>query len=161
MRISTFTSVLLSFLFLGGCATLSAGKNNVYDMQQQAQVAYNGGDDVRAENLLLGLARAVPNDAETWFTLGNLYARSNRPDQAAEAYQKVLMLNRGDPRAWHNMGIVRLRQAWAAFILAYDLFPADSEAHAKVDELIKAMEKMPLEGLRSAPQSALEPEGKK
>jgi tetratricopeptide (TPR) repeat protein len=161
MRISIVISVLSSFLFLGGCASLPAGQNNVYETQQQAQLAYNGGDDVGAENLLLGLVRAVPNDAETWLTLGNLYARSNRPDQAAEAYQKVLMLNRGDPRAWHNMGIVRLRQAWAAFILAYDLFPAGSEAHAKVDELIKAMEKMPLEGLRRARQSAPESEGKK
>lgn len=161
MRISIIISILSSFLFLGGCASLPAGQNNVYETQQQAHLAFSGGDDVRAENLLLGLVRAVPNDAETWLTLGNLYARSNRPDQAAEAYQKVLMLNRGDPRAWHNMGIVRLRQAWAAFILAYDLFPADSEAHAKVNELIKAMEKMPLEGLRRTPQSAPESEGKK
>jgi predicted Zn-dependent protease len=161
MRISTIIWAVLSFPFLGGCAAIRADQNNVYDMQQQAQLAYVGGDDARAENLLLGLARAVPNDAETWLTLGNLYARSNRPDQAAEAYQKVLMLHRGDPRAWHNMGIVRLRQAWAAFILAYDLFPADSDAHAKVDELIKAMEKMPLEGLHRTPPSALESEGKK
>ena len=69
------------------------------------------------------------------------------------------MLNSRDPRAWHNIGVVRLRQAWAAFIQAHDLFPSDSPLNAKVEELIKAMEKMPLEGLnRTKPVTALGPD---
>jgi len=140
--------LLLPILLLSGCAMLPAQHGDLYDMQRDARAAYEGNENERAEKLLLGLVRAVPNDAETWFYLGNLYARTNRPDEAVDAYQKSLMLNRGDPRAWHNLGIVRLRQAWAAFIRTADLTHPGNPLHDKADTLIGAMEKMPLEGLK-------------
>jgi cytochrome c-type biogenesis protein CcmH/NrfG len=132
---------------LGGCALLGEGSGNLYDLRREAQMAYGGAEDERAEKLLQALSRAAPNDSETWFYLGNLYARTNRPEQAVEAYQKALMINRGDSRAWHNIGVVRLREAWAAFIQAFDVSAPDNPLHAKVEALISAMEKIPLEGL--------------
>lgn len=141
-------SALLAMLLLSACSTMPAEPGNLYEMRREAQVAYENSEDARAEKLLLGLARAVPNDAETWFYLGNLYARSNRPDDAIHAYQKSLMLNGRDPRAWHNMGVVRLREAWAAFIQTYDMTEPGDPLHGKAETIIDTMEKIPLEGLR-------------
>lgn len=158
-------AAILLLLWLGGCAMLPAETGNLYELKRDAQVAYAGNEDDRAEKLLLGLTRAVPNDGEAWFYLGNLYARSNRPEQAAQAYQKALMLNGNDARAWHNLGVVRLREAWAAFIQAHGLTAPGDPLGAKLEELIRAMETMPLEGLRRAPKAqapaAARDEGKK
>ena len=86
-------AVLPLVLLLGGCAMLPGDTGNLYELRRDAQLAYTGGEDQRAEKLLVGLTRAVPNDAEAWFYLGNLYARTNRPELATQAYQKSLMLN--------------------------------------------------------------------
>jgi tetratricopeptide (TPR) repeat protein len=140
-------AALLAALLLNGCAMLPGQQGNVYDLQREAQLAYGASEDDRAERLLLGLSRAAPNDPEAWFYLGNLYARTGRPELAVDAYQKTLMLNRGDARAWHNIGVVRLREAWAAFIQAFNASTPDNPMLAKVEVLISAMEKIPLEGL--------------
>lgn len=153
--------ILVPALLLGGCAMLPGDTGNLYDLRRDAQLAYTGGEDQRAEKLLIGLTRAVPNDAEAWFYLGNLYARTNRPDLATHAYQKSLMLNGGDARAWHNIGVVRVREAWAAFIQAHSLSRSDDPLHAKLEALIGAMEKIPLEGLSRSAQPAAPADAKK
>lgn len=135
----------LLLLLSSGCALLPQG--DIYELHRNAQLAYTAEEDGRAETLLLGLARAAPNDPETWFYLGNLYARTSRPQQAVEAYQKSLMLNSTDARVWHNVGIVRIREAWAAFIQAQALVNADEPLRAKLESLVSAMEKLPLEDL--------------
>jgi predicted Zn-dependent protease len=147
--------VLTGVLMLNGCGAFSDDQyGNIYDLRREAQLAYGASEDERAEKLLLGLSRAAPNDPETWLYLGNLYARTNRPEQANNAYQKSLMLNNGDPRAWHNMGVVKLREAWAAFIQAFNASKPDEALHAKVEQLISAMEKIPMEGLSRKPNTA-------
>ncbi len=148
-------ALLSALLPAGGCALLPNEQGSLYDLRREAQVAYAGNQDERAEKLLLGLSRAAPNDGETWFYLGNLYARSARPELATQAYQKALMLNPGDARAWHNIGVVRLREAWAAFIQAHGLVGPDDPLHARLEALIATMEKLPLDGLqRKVPPAA-------
>jgi cytochrome c-type biogenesis protein CcmH/NrfG len=151
-----FALVLLPLL-LSACSVLQPQANDVYELREKAQVAYIGEQDDKAEKLLLGLARSAPSEPETWFTLGNLYARTNRPDQAVDAYQKALMLNSTDAKVWHNLGVVRVRQAWAAFAQSYALIkdnPGDEKLRAKVQGLIAAMEQLPLEGLNRADKAA-------
>ena len=94
---------------------------DVFDLQRSAVLAYDAGEDARAEALYQGLARAAPGDPETWLRLGNLYARHDRPDDAADAYQHALLLNPGDNRLWYNLGVIRQRQASAAYIRANEL----------------------------------------
>lgn len=147
-------ALLAPLLLLNACAMLGEERGNLYDMRREAQIAYAGNQDDRAEKLLLGLTRSVPNDPEAWFYLGNLYARTNRPERAAEAYQKALMLNQGDAKAWHNIGVVRLREAWAAFIQAYEASTPGDPLHAKLESLIGAMEQIPLDGLKRTSKPA-------
>ncbi|WP_269532030.1 tetratricopeptide repeat protein [Chitinimonas sp. BJYL2] len=109
-------------------------------MHRDAEAAYQDGDDVRSEKLLQALLRTAPNDAETWFRLANLYARSDRPEQATEAYQRSLMLNPADSRAWHNLAVVRLRQAQAALTQAHATAGEDDTLRAKTAAMIDLLQ---------------------
>jgi cytochrome c-type biogenesis protein CcmH/NrfG len=146
----------LLLLLLNACSVMPS--SDIYALRDQAQVAYAGEQDDRAETLLLGLSRAAPNEPETWFYLGNLYARTNRPEKAVDAYQKALLLNSTDAKVWHNLGVVRVREAWAAFVQAHNLVQSDDPLRGKLEALIDSMEKIPLDGLqRSAKTPAISP----
>lgn len=144
---------LLALWLLAGCSALPVGgeRENVYGLQRDALAAYEGDENAKAETLFLALLRTAPNDAVSWFYLGNLYARTERPEQAVEAYQKSLLLNSADPRPWHNLGVIRLRQARAAFIQAFDLTRPEDALHGKVEALIESMEKIPVDAMRGKP----------
>lgn len=135
LRLAPFLACLP---FLAACAT-----DDVYEMHQSALLAYESGADARAEALYQGLARSAPNDPETWLRLGNLYARSNRPDKAGEAYERGLLLAPGDARLWYNLGIIRQRQAHAAFIMAHqyidDADPLQATTKAMIERLAPAV----------------------
>ena len=135
LRVAPFLACLP---LLAGCAT-----DDVYEMHQSALLAYESGADARAEALYVGLARSAPNDPETWLRLGNLYARSNRPDKAGEAYERGLLLAPGDARLWYNLGIIRQRQAHAAFIMAHqyidDADPLQAKAKVMIERLAPAV----------------------
>ena len=129
---------------LGGCSMIDhRGTEDVLRMQREAQAAFDNGEDARAEVLFKALARATPNDAETWLRLGNLYARTNNPEQAVEAYLKSLSLNSNDSRAWNNLGIMRLRQSWASLIRANSLADPKDNAYATSSEIVRALEQLP------------------
>ncbi len=127
-------TVLLS---ITACSTPTVIGGNVFDLQRNAALAYESGQDARAESLYQGLARAAPNDPEIWLRLGNLYARSNKPDDAADAYQHGLLLNPNDQRLWYNLGIIRQRQAHAALIQANQLVEKDDPLYTKTEALIE------------------------
>lgn len=126
--------VLAALPFLAACAS-----GDLYEMHQSAVLAYDSGENARAEALYQGLARSAPNDPETWLRLGNLYARSNRPHDAAEAYLRGTLLAPGDSRFWYNLGIIRQRQAHASFIQAHMLISKDDPLHAKSKALIEQL----------------------
>lgn len=151
-------SCVWAISLLAGCSMLPTAldKENAYELQRQALVAYDDGENAKAERMLQAVLRVSPNDPLTLFYLGNLYARTDRPDQAMETYQKSLMLNPTDPRPWHNMGVIRLRQARAAFIQTFDLTRPEDPLHGRVEALIGAMEKIPLDAMR---EKSAEPKG--
>jgi Flp pilus assembly protein TadD len=154
------TVAVLLCAALAGCAALDhRASDDLVKMQREAQAAFDNGEDARAETLLRALARAMPNDAETWLRLGNLYARTNNPDQAVDAYLKSLSLNSNDSRAWNNLGIVRLRQSWAALIRANSLADPKDPAFATSSEIVKALEQLPsIADLKAAkPAAGAEP----
>ena len=117
---------------------------DVITINREAELAYEGGESAKAEALYKSLVRKIPNDAETWFRLGNLYARGNRPDEAANAYQRALLANNADPRAWHNLGVVRLRQAWASMLQAHEYLKPGQPLYDAVESTLKQLEQIPL-----------------
>ena len=113
-------------------------------INREAELAYESGEAAKAEALYKSLVRRMPNDSETWFRLGNVYARNNRPDEAANAYQRALLANNADARAWHNLGVVRLRQAWASMLQAHENLRPDMPLYESVEAVLKQLEKIPL-----------------
>jgi tetratricopeptide (TPR) repeat protein len=132
-------SVLSAALSLGACSTPTVFGGDVFDLNRKAALAYESGEDAKAEALYQGLSRAAPNDAEIWLRLGNLYARSDKADDAADAYQHALLLNPNDQRAWYNLGVIRQRQAHAAFIQANQFSDKDDPIHARTEALIEKL----------------------
>ena len=137
-------------LFLGvlaGCATDSKSHqvSSIASqlMHREAQDAYDQGDDVRAEQLYKKLTTMGSQDAETWFRLGNIYARTKKPQIAQEAYLKSLALKDTDPRTWNNLGIVMLRQAWLAMVQAKIISEAGDPAFENTAVIIKTLETLP------------------
>lgn len=90
--------------------------NDVLATQQKATEAYQADDMEHASALYLKLTRLIPQEADYWYMLGNTYVRLQQPDQAVQAYQQAIARNPNHSRAWHNLGIVRMRQATAAFV---------------------------------------------
>ena len=84
-------------------------------MAQAAATAYAAHRWADSERLYTELVTREPDQVEAWFKLGNLYARSQRPDYAVRAYREVLSREPHHVRALHNLGMVQLRDAAASF----------------------------------------------
>lgn len=111
---------LIVFMLLTGCVTNppKSGESSNSDedsyllvVYAKAMKAYEQGDMVTAEAGLKKITEQLPKDAEAWFRLGNVYARTDRPDEAILAYREALVRNPEKTKAWHNMSIIYLRQA--------------------------------------------------
>lgn len=146
-------TLLAAAAISAACSGLPVGLpdgQDVYETQRRAFDAYDGEQDAQAERMFLALLRSTPDDALSWFYLGNLYARTGRPDQAINAYERSLAFKGDNARAWHNLGVLRLRQARAAFIRAGEMAPADDELLGRVAKVIGALENVPLSDMKGS-----------
>lgn len=106
----------LTMAVLGACSASPTKRlGETVAQQRQAEQAYDSGHPEQALASYQALVRELPQNADFWFRLGNVYVRLNRPDDAVDAYQHALRIEPGHAKAWHNLGIVRMRQAEAAF----------------------------------------------
>lgn len=122
-------------LILGGCSTPesrptptpspAAPAADAAQVAAEAAAAYTAKDWANAERLHVMLTRGQPEDAETWFRLGNIYARTERPALAVRAFEAAIERDDRHARAWHNLGIVRMRLAVQAFARLAEVSAAD------------------------------------
>ena len=144
----------LLLLALCGCSSLqlpsvlSAAPEREVDLMslnRDAQLAAESGETAKAEALYKSLVRRMPNDADTWLRLGNLYARNNKPDEAVSAYHRALIINGADAKAWYNLSVIRMRQAWAAMlqVQAQESLPASDPLRQQAEEVLGYLEKLP------------------
>jgi len=92
-----------------------AGKPDMFKLEHDADVAYQKGDLVTSEKDYLELVKKIPEESLHWFRLGNIYARTQRPDAAIVAYREAVLRNPQNSKAWYNMGIIQLREAANTF----------------------------------------------
>ena len=115
-RARVFFAMAMPLASLAGCASSPpALLKATVDQQRQADQAYLGGNLAQALSGYQALTRVYPQNADFWFRMGNVYVRMERPDEAADAYRHTLQIEPTHAKAWHNLGIIRLRQAEAAF----------------------------------------------
>ena len=129
MRPYRITLLFITSSILVACASLNPGNPDMLPeksratpelalLNKEAQLADIGGEAAKAEALYKAVLRQTPNDTETWYRLGNLYANNNHPAEAAIAYERTLVSDNNHVRAWHNLAIIRLRQSYAAMLQA-------------------------------------------
>jgi Tfp pilus assembly protein PilF len=121
MTVRPLIALVLAAALLAGCANggVDAGdaeQSDYLKVYNEALAAYQRGDLDRAEPMFVELSKAVPREADVWFRLGNIYARTKRPDAAVAAYREALLRKPAMQKAWHNMGMVQLRQAGNSFV---------------------------------------------
>ncbi|MES2772271.1 MAG: tetratricopeptide repeat protein [Pseudomonadota bacterium] len=150
------TCLIYAALFslgLSACASqnayqkAAAAEGDLVQLNQAAQLAYDNDEEEKAEALYQELLKRMPNEAQIHLRLGNLYARNNRPDDAISAYQRALQLDNRETRAWYNLGVVRLRQAWAALLQAQiqqDPLAAKQGLSVQTEAMLKHLGKLPV-----------------
>jgi len=107
--------LLLFGLFLTGCAT-TVPPLKIETVMAEAKAAYQAKNWKVAEEKFGQLVSLMPGEAEFWFKLGNIYARTNQPDKAITAYKEVVIRNPKFAKAWHNLSVMSLRQTTHMFI---------------------------------------------
>jgi len=109
---------LAALLILAGCATTGGERLPPADLLETREIAEQAYADERYTEALpiyQALAESVPQDAEIWFRLGNIHARLDQPQQAIRAYEETLVRDPGQSKAWHNLGVIHLRNAANAY----------------------------------------------
>jgi cytochrome c-type biogenesis protein CcmH/NrfG len=111
-----FTIMLL--LSLAACDQIGIKKETEVDskpdlleLQKQAEVSYLNDDMVASEGDYQILVQELPEIAEHWFRLGNIYVRTNRPVAAVNLYREAVLRDPKHAKAWFNMSIVQLKQS--------------------------------------------------
>ena len=134
--------LIVAVISLAGCASVtnndllpekSRATPELALLNQKAQLADAGGEAMKAEALYKAVLRQTPNDTETWYRLGNLYANNNHPGEAAIAYERALVSDNSHVRAWHNLAVIRMRQSYAAMMQASLLVDPNDSLAERID----------------------------
>jgi len=115
--------LILITLNLCGCNLLNiqADKprpvlSELTDLEKRAREAYINEDWETAEEAYRNLTLQLPGEAEPWFRLGNVYARTNQLNAAVATYREALIREPSNSKVWHNMGVIQLKQAANTFL---------------------------------------------
>jgi Flp pilus assembly protein TadD len=95
-------------LCLAACSHLPMGQPDLLVLQKQASSAYAAGDYATASAGFRTLARAMPQDADVHYRLGNSLAKQQEIDAAITAYRQALQLDPKHAKAWHNLIFLQL-----------------------------------------------------
>lgn len=118
-RTPQWLSLFMAACLLAACQTngTAGGSMNQADSNtfpaliSAARHAYQQGDLHAAEGLWRQLLQRDKQLYEGWCQLGHIGFRQHQYQSAVEAYQRCLQLHPQQPAIWHNLAVVRLRQA--------------------------------------------------
>lgn len=164
LRLINLSTIYIIAFIISGCAIngksdqllpeKSRATPELALLNQQAQLADAGGEAAQAESLYKAVLRQTPNDTETWFRLGNLYANNNRGAEAAIAYERTLVSDNSHVKAWHNLAIVRLRQSYAALLQAQLLVDENDSLREHIDTTLEQLSKLSILESEPRPRAA-------
>jgi tetratricopeptide (TPR) repeat protein len=93
----------------------TSGSEDLLAVRNEAERLYRAKDYAKALPVYERLVSRVPKDALSWFQLGNTQARLQQNDQAIKSYEKAVQFDPALSKAWHNMGLLQLRQSANSF----------------------------------------------
>lgn len=98
---------------LSGCQATPnpAPQMNPAHLRHAAQIAYQQGDLLSAESLLLNNVTRFEKDVDSWFLLGNVYLRTAQYPAAQRAYLQASKYKPEQAEIWHNLAVVYVRMA--------------------------------------------------
>ncbi len=123
---------------------------NIIEVQKRANDAYEKEDWKTAETEYKYLTQYISGDAEPWFRLGNIYARTDQLDAAVNAYRKALVRDSKNSKTWHNLGIVQLRQATNTFIEMLQYTKEDDPLNKRAKHVVNSVSDLMASGFESS-----------
>ncbi len=88
---------------------------DMFEIEKLANQTYQNNQWLESEKHYIILVDKIPENAVHWFRLGNIYARTQRPDAAVMAYRESLIRDPKFAKAWYNMGVLHLQQSANSF----------------------------------------------
>lgn len=138
-----FLPLVVSLLLLAGCQGMGGSRaqyesDYLLDLKRQAARAYAEERFADALPIYQELNAAIPADALLWLRTGNTHARLNQPEDAVRCYREALRYDSGLAKAWHNMGIIQLRQAANSFTRMVEYIDPDDPLFARAVDMSEA-----------------------
>jgi len=133
---------------LEGCETHPSvdredqGEIDLIAIKQEAEDTYQRKEWASSEEHYVLLTQKMPLEPEPWFRLGNIYARTKRPDQAVRAYREAVIRDPQHSRAWHNMGVIQLKQAGRSFAELQLITEPTDPLYQRSREMVDAIENL-------------------
>ena len=131
-------------------ATPAPDPVNIIEVQKRANEAYEKEDWKTAETEYQYLTQQTKGEAEPWFRLGNIYARTDRLDAAVTAYREALVRDSKNSKTWHNLGIVQLRQATNTFIEMLQYTKDDDPLNKRAQYVVNTVSDLMASGFESS-----------
>ena len=85
------------------------------------------------------LTKKFPNNAESWYRIGNAYTQLNQTRFAVDAYQKALAIDSSNSKILHNMGVVQLQESTRTFIDLKNQTQPNDPLHIRAQLVINAI----------------------
>ncbi len=134
------------FFILSACASQPSeqgvSKNLIYKLGKEAALAYKNKNWKVAEKKYSLLIAESPGTAEIWFKLGNVFARTSRPDKAIAAYKEAVVRNPQYEQAWRNLGIISLRKTTHLYIEMLQHLDDSSESYIRAKKTSEVLLKL-------------------
>jgi tetratricopeptide (TPR) repeat protein len=105
---------MLCWLMVGCVTNLPKTKMSADEIKTSQTIANQAYADKNFKLALfeyLKLSEGMGQDAVIWFRIGNCYTRLEKYDEAITAYEKSVLLDPRLSKAWHNMGVIQLKQS--------------------------------------------------
>ena len=109
--------------------TMDNNKHNIIQKMQEAQTAYDRGQWEIAYKSYTALSLLMPDDAYTFFRLGNIALRRNTLDKAIDAFKKAIELNPQFIEAKNNLSISYLLLADKSYADIQNLLPQNQHTN--------------------------------
>lgn len=91
----------------------SETSSGLFDLQRQADAAYEEGRLLDAEQLYRRMLKESPSSGYAWMRLGNVQLRNDQLEAAIYAYRQCLRFETGESRCWQNLSLTYVEMAVA------------------------------------------------